>query len=152
MLFRSLILIGSVFAGAQIFWFGLVAKKIKSGFIFNTWQSFLSMLIPLFYAFSFEKLPTKVTSKAWIGLIIMSIGSTLIGFALQVRGQKRISATTASIVYQIESPIAAIFAYFLLGERLSSSQLLGASLIFGAALGASLFSSLQFKNTDVRIN
>ncbi len=147
-----LILIGSVFAGAQIFWFGLVAKKIKSGFIFNTWQSFLSMLIPLFYAFSFEKLPTKVTSKAWIGLIIMSIGSTLIGFALQVRGQKRISATTASIVYQIESPIAAIFAYFLLGERLSSSQLLGASLIFGAALGASLFSSLQFKNTDVRIN
>ncbi len=146
-----LILIGSIFAGAQIFWFGLVAKKIKSGFVFNTWQSFLSMLIPMVYALGFEKLPTQITPKAWLGLITMSIGSTLIGFALQVRGQKRISATTASIIYQIESPIAALFAYFLLNERLSKSQLLGASLIFIAALGASLFASKQFKNTDVRI-
>ena len=146
-----LVLIGSVFAGAQIFWFGLVAKKIKSGFVFNTWQSFLSMLLPLTYAFGFEKMPTHITARAWWGLIIMSIGSTLIGFALQVRGQKKISATTASIIYQIESPIAAIFAYFLLNERLSHAQLLGAALIFGAALGASFFSSRRFKNTDVRM-
>ncbi len=146
-----LILIGSLFAGAQIYWFSLIAKKIDSGFIFNTWQSFLSMLLPLAYALSFDKAPSHITSKAWLGLIIMSIGSTLIGFALQVRGQKKISATTASIIYQIESPIAAIFAYFLLGERLSSTQLLGASLIFGAALGASLISSKQIQNTEVRI-
>ena len=146
-----LVLIGSVFAGAQIFWFGLVAKKIKSGFVFNTWQSFLSMLLPMTYAFGFEKMPMHITPHAGWGLIIMSIGSTLIGFALQVRGQKKISATTASIIYQIESPIAAIFAYFLLNERLSQSQTLGAVLIFGAALGASFFSSRQFKNTDVRM-
>jgi len=58
-----LVLIGSVFAGAQIFWFGLVAKKIKSGFVFNTWQSFLSMIIPLSYALSFESAPTHVSTK-----------------------------------------------------------------------------------------
>ncbi len=146
-----LVAIGSLFAGAQIFWFGLVAKKIKSGFVFNTWQSFLSMLLPLFYAVGFERPPIHVTEKAWWGLIIMSIGSTLIGFALQVRAQKKISASMASIIYQIESPIAAIFAYFLLKERLSHAQLLGAALIFAAALGASFFSSRQFKNTDIRM-
>ncbi len=146
-----LVLIGSVFAGAQIFWFGLIAKKIDSGFVFNTWQSFLSMLLPMAYALSFEKFPTQITPRAFWGLIIMSIGSTLIGFALQVRGQKRISATTASIIYQIESPLAAIFAYFLLNERLSPTQLLGAFLIFCAALGASFFSSRQFKNTETRM-
>lgn len=146
-----LIGIASLFAGAQIFWFGLVAKNIKSGFEFNTWQSFFSMLIPLGYALGFEKVPTHVTEKAWWGLIIMSIGSTLIGFALQVRAQKKISASMAAIIYQIESPLAAIFAYFLLRERLSSTQIFGASLIFAAALGGSFFSSRKFKATETRI-
>ena len=146
-----LILVGSIFAGAQIFWFGLIAKKIKSGFVFNTWQSFLSMLLPLSYALSFEKLPGHVTEKAWWGLLSMSLGSTLVGFALQIRAQKKISASAASIIYQIESPIAAIFAYFLLGERLSVNQIAGAVLIFAAALGASFYSSRTFKRTEVRL-
>jgi drug/metabolite transporter (DMT)-like permease len=82
----------------------------------------------------------------------MGIGSTLIGFALQVRGQKKISATTASIIYQVESPIAAIFAYFLLNERMTPLQIVGASLIFTAALGASFFASHKSHQIEIRQN
>jgi drug/metabolite transporter (DMT)-like permease len=149
-----IVLIGSVFAGAQIFWFGLIAPKIESSFEFNTSQSFLSMLLPLAIALSFDPFPTRahVTPHALWGILIMGIGSTLIGFALQVRGQRKISATTASIIYQVESPIAAIFAYFLLNERMTSLQLVGAALIFAAALGASIFGHQKSDPIEIRQN
>jgi drug/metabolite transporter (DMT)-like permease len=71
------------------------------------------------------------------GLIMLAVGSTLIAFALQVRAQKSLDPSLASLIFLLESPFAAIFAFWLLGETLGGPQLLGAALIMGSVAIAS---------------
>ena len=125
-------------ASLQIFWFGVIQKKITSSFNFNVYQTFWAGLIPLPLALWLEPLPTSLPhGEPLIGILMISFGSTLIAFALQVRAQKVISPSLASLLYLLESPFAAIFAFILLGERFTTQGSLGAALIL-VALGSSV--------------
>lgn len=75
--------------------------------------------------------------KPIAGLLMLAIGSTLIAFALQVRAQKSLDPSLASLIFLLESPFAAIFAFWLLGETLGGPQLFGAALIMGSVAAAS---------------
>lgn len=79
-----------------------------------------------------------MSTQSWFGLLSLSLGSSLLGFFLQIRAQKELDASVASILFLLESPMSFIFAYFLLNERLSLLQSVGAALILLACLGASL--------------
>jgi drug/metabolite transporter (DMT)-like permease len=76
--------------------------------------------------------------KPIAGLLMLAIGSTLIAFALQVRAQKSLNPSLASLIFLLESPFAAIFAFWLLGETLGGPQLFGAALIMGSVAAGSL--------------
>lgn len=71
------------------------------------------------------------------GLLILAVGSTLIAFALQVRAQKSLDPSLASLIFLLESPFAALFAVWLLGETISASQIVGGILILGSVAAAS---------------
>jgi drug/metabolite transporter (DMT)-like permease len=50
--------------------------------------------------------------------------------ALQLHWQRYISATRAGIIFTLEQPLAALFAFLLLGEVLTGAGYLGGGLIF----------------------
>ncbi len=126
--------IASVFASIHIVWFGVIQRKIKDPFVFNTFQSFWAGVIPLMLALAFEPLPNlHASTQAWIGFLSLSLGSTLIAFALQVRAQKILSPSLASLLFLLESPFATFFAVLFLSESLQTHQWLGAGLILLAA-------------------
>lgn len=133
-----LTLICSLLAAYHIIIVGKRAPLSQNDFAFNTFQSMWTalpclLLIPISENFQvFQKGSWNLfalDSLGWIGMISLTLGSSLIAFFLQVRAQRVLSPSTASLLFLLESPVSFFFAFTLLGERLSSLQLFGAFLI-----------------------
>lgn len=156
-----LTLICAFAASGHIFSIARIHGKLGphfNGFHFNTAQSLGAGLPTLALALAIEpgafgkpwhfvELALSNASNSWLplaGFISLAIFSTLIGFALQIRAQRALSPTTASLLFLLESPFAALFAMLLLGETLGPSQLAGGALIL-VAVAASTVSTLNPK-------
>ena len=132
-----LTLICALMASSQIVFLEKQAPKIGSAFVFNVFQTFWAGLIPLALALPFEDKPKfPISAKILSAMLILSFASTLLAFLIQVRSQKVLPSSTVSMLFLLESPFAALFAFLLLGERMGVSQWLGASLILLSALAA----------------
>jgi drug/metabolite transporter (DMT)-like permease len=136
--FGDLLTLGCALAGAlQIIVIGEVAHRIQSSFVYNLYQSLWALLVALIAAPLLEPLVFREFSpKSLFGLLFVALGSTLVAFMLQVKAQKVLSSSVASLLFLLESPFAAIFAAIFLGEHLSAVQWTGAFLISLSALGA----------------
>jgi len=78
----------------------------------------------------------------WKEAILFSFCSTLIPFTLFLMGLRRVTPTGATIASTTETISASLFAYFFLGESLTTGQLVGGALILGALL------LLAYKKTE----
>ncbi len=67
-------------------------------------------------------------------IAVLSIGCSIIAFALQVVGQRLVDPATASILYQTEPVFATAIAYALLGETMKGLEAVGAGLILAATM------------------
>ncbi|MEK6556462.1 MAG: DMT family transporter [Bdellovibrionota bacterium] len=135
-----LTLICSAFAAAHIALLGAIGPKIKSPFVFNFYQSFWAGSLALIMLPFFDGPHWKgINNLALIGFISLTVGSTMLAFALQVKAQKKLSASLASLIFLLESPFAMMFGIILLGETLTMYQAAGAGLIILAAVGAIRF-------------
>lgn len=124
-----------------------IAPRAKSHYNFNLFQCLWTAILvtPLFFVegvwpdlFQGSWSLVGLSNEAWIGLLSLTFGSSLLAFFLQVRAQRKLSATVAALLFLMESPFSAFFAAWLLGDRLSFTQMIGAVLIFVACAVASL--------------
>ena len=89
------------------------------------------VLLPL-QAFTPQPWPVPLAALTWFaGLIIIA---TLIPFLVHTYALGRLPASVASILLMSEIAFVAAYAYILIGERLTASQLLGAALVVGGVL------------------
>lgn len=148
-LFTIMVAVTSTF---HIIAVGIGSRKMQSGFRFNTSQTFWAwiFLIPfLAYDMSakniafFPPITNYVSVLSVIGLAILV---TLGAFYLQVRAQRVLSTTTASMLCLLEAPYSFLFASALLNEKLTPIQLAGAILILG--ISALTIYVERPKNTD----
>lgn len=128
-------LIAAFTAAVQILFISNVSEKIKNSFRYNTYQSFWTLIsvIPfLFLEMYVSKIgitPQNPTAKSVVSLITLAILVSLIAFSLQVLAQKKLTATTASMLCLLEGPFAFVFAAIYLNEQLNSLQTIGAAII-----------------------
>jgi drug/metabolite transporter (DMT)-like permease len=83
---------------------------------------------------------------AWAGwgiLLLLAAGPTLIGFGLYNTSLAYLPSGTANLIVTVEPVFTAVTAYFLLGERFSSSQVLGALMIVGGVVLLRLYEGQQ---------
>ncbi len=132
-------------ASCQIVYISAIASRSRHPFVLNTLQSFWAgapFLLALFFESGAEKWNLMAMSpQGWWGMLSLTFGSTVLAFYLQMKAQKEINTSLASLIYLLESPFSCLFAVLLLGERLEFSQILGASLIVGSCLLATWFES-----------
>lgn len=84
------------------------------------------MLLPLQF-FATQPFPVNTSiATAFFGLIALS---TFGGFSLYMMGLNHVQAGVASILVMSEVLFAGVYAFFLLGERLNTLQILGAILV-----------------------
>jgi drug/metabolite transporter (DMT)-like permease len=68
-------------------------------------------------------------SDVWIAVLSTALGSSVYGITIQTWAQRRISPTRAAVIFSMEAPFAALAAYVLADERLTSRAWFGAALI-----------------------
>ncbi len=86
----------------------------------------------------FEKPDIAVLADAWLPIAYAGIVSSGIGYTLQILGQKETEPTVASIIMSLESVFAALFGWMILGEILSTRELIGCALVFASVIIAQI--------------
>ena len=97
----------------------------------------------LSYIFSISSLETfKFTFNTTVvtAILYTAIFASIIATVIQLKFQKFVSPTKAGIIFSIEPIFAAVFAYFLLSEKISNFGLVGCVLIFIGLIVSELFS------------
>jgi len=92
-----------------------------------------------------ENVRIEITNYLLFGLFYTSIFATLITTVLQTKYQKLITPTKAGIIFSLEPVFAAIFAFFLLNEKITNLGYTGAALIFAGLIISELFDTLFYK-------
>lgn len=98
----------------------------------------------LSFIFSISSLETfKFTLNTTVvtAILYTAIFASIIATVIQLKFQKFVSPTKAGIIFSIEPIFAAIFAYFLLSEKISNFGLVGCVLIFAGVIVSEVFSS-----------
>ena len=86
-----------------------------------------------------------ITKEDYIRLIVSGIIGIGIADIIFLHSLNIIGASISALVDTVYSPFVILFAYFLLGEKLSYIQLIGGCLIIGAIL----FASIKLKHIPV---
>jgi len=89
------------------------------------------VLLP-FQFFAPQPWPVSPSALLWFSGLIAA--ATIIPFSLYTFALGRLPASVATILAMSEIAFVAAYAYVLLGERLTASQILGAALVVGGVL------------------
>jgi drug/metabolite transporter (DMT)-like permease len=120
------------------FWVLLFVQILTVAFFGVIFSFFLSLT-------EIEPIRITFTTNTLFALFYTSIFATLITTALQTKFQKNVTPTKAGIIFAFEPLFAAIFAFFLLGEKLSNFGYIGAALIIIGLLISELYENLVIK-------
>jgi drug/metabolite transporter (DMT)-like permease len=96
------------------------------------------ILLSVFAAMSWEHPRIHWTWQLLFAVLITSIGSTVIGFSLQMWAQQHTSPSHTALLISLEPVFAALTSWLFVHEHLSSRILLGAILILAGILLAEL--------------
>lgn len=127
-----------VFASAfcysiQIIFVGRYVEKID-GVLLSYMEMVMCAVLGVMTAFLFEEPNGTTIIQAAIPIIYAGVGSSAIGYTLQIIGQKGVNPSIASLILSLESAISAIFAWILLGQIMSGREILGCVLMFLAII------------------
>jgi drug/metabolite transporter (DMT)-like permease len=84
----------------------------------------------------FERAPVPTGAGLWTALAVTGVFASALAFAVQTQAQKHLSPTRTALVLICEPAFGGLFAWLLVGERLSTQGLVGAGLIL-AGMAAS---------------
>lgn len=131
-------LLCAISGAGHILYVEKVAADIESAIEFNFLQSFFMGVNSLILVYLFKG-PVDLSPLAqWenlfvasslLGLLYLSLLSSMVAFTLQIASQKRIPSHIVSLVFLLESPIAAFFGYTIFGETLNTMNIIGCILI-----------------------
>ena len=75
---------------------------------------------------------------AWMPILYAGALSSGVAYTLQIIGQKDMNPTVASLILSLESCISVLAGWLILGQKLSSRELFGCLIMFGAIILAQL--------------
>ena len=130
----SLVLIGALFWALHIIYIGKIINRFDLPFFIALIQNIIVatlsfILVVIFEEFDFSKIKLETIEILYAG--ILSGGAA---FALQLFGQRNISAAPAAIVMSLEGVVAAIAAWAILNQILELNNIIGCALILGGIL------------------
>lgn len=117
---------------------GRVAHRMSAPFQVAGGQFVLCGLLALAWALAYEPVSwAGVQAAAW-PLVYTGVFSVGVAFTAQVVAQRYAHAADAAIVLSSETLFAALFGFWLMGDRLSAAGMVGCGLIFASMVGVQL--------------
>ena len=145
----TLVIIGALFWALHIIYIGKIIEKFDLPFFIALLQNlvvavFSLILVILFEEINFSKIKLETLEILYAG--ILSGGAA---FALQIFGQKNITAAPAAIVMSLEGVVAAIAAWIILSQVLDFGNIIGCTLILFGVLFSQLTPIYQIKVKNI---
>ena len=130
----TLVLIGAVFWALHIIYIGKIIQKFDLPFFIALMQNLIVATLSFVLVLIFEEVDFSKIKLEAIEILYAGILSGGAAFALQIFGQKNISAAPAAIVMSLEGVVAAISAWIILSQVLGVNNIVGCLLILGGIL------------------
>ena len=130
----GLVLIGALFWALHIIYIGKIIDRFDLPFFIAMLQNIIVAGFSFFLVIMFEKIDFSKIRLETAEILYAGILSGGVAFALQLFGQKNISAAPAAIVMSLEGVFAAISAWIILNQLLGLNNIIGCTLILGGVL------------------
>ena len=130
----TLVLIGAVFWALHIIYIGKIILKFDLPFFIALMQNLIVATLSFVLVLIFEEIDFSKIKLETIEILYAGILSGGAAFALQLFGQRNISAAPAAIVMSLEGVIAAISAWIILSQILGVNNIIGCLLILSGVL------------------
>lgn len=111
-------------------------------------QFFVSGSICMVIAFLTEAPKFAAIVSGAVPVLYAGILSCGVAYTLQVVGQKHVEPTVASLILSLESVVSVLAGWVILGQKLSSRELLGCALVFTAVILVQLPERRNEKNVN----
>jgi len=85
-----------------------------------------------------ERTPIPTESGTWVAILSTAILATVFAFLIQTGAQRFIPPSRTAVILTMESPMAALFGFLMLNERLTARGWIGGGLIVAGMLVAEL--------------
>jgi len=125
----SLVLVGALFWALHIIYIGKIIDQFDLPFFIVLLQNLLVAGLSFLLAAIFEEIDFSKIRLETFEILYAGILSGGAAFALQLFGQRNISAAPAAIVMSLEGVFAAIAAWFILNQILGLNNIIGCVLI-----------------------
>lgn len=85
-----------------------------------------------------ERAPVPTEAPIWTAIVATALLATVAAFFVQTAAQRFIPPSRTAVILTLESPMAAVFGYLMLDERLGTRGWIGGALIVAGMLVAEL--------------
>ena len=130
----TLVFIGAIFWALHIIYIGKIINQFDLPFFIALLQNLIVALLSFLLVVMFEEIDFAKIKLETIEILYAGILSGGAAFALQLFGQRNISAAPAAIVMSLEGVFAAIAAWIILNQILGINNIIGCSLILVGVL------------------
>ena len=145
----ALVLIGSLFWALHIIYVGKIIKQFDLPFFIALIQNLIVATLSFILVLLFEEINLSKIKLETIEILYAGVLSGGVAFALQLFGQRNISAAPAAIVMSLEGAIAAIAAWVILNQILGLDNIIGCTLILVGVLFSQLLPIYESKTKNI---
>lgn len=121
----------------QILCIDRVAQGLD-GVRLNCIQALTVVVLSIPFAVVTETIVISDLLACWKPLCFAGILSMGLAYTLQIQAQKKLDPTAASLLMSLESVFAVLGGWWILGEQMTPSELLGCCLVFAAVIVSQL--------------
>jgi len=130
----GLVIIGALFWALHIIYIGKIIDQFDLPFFIAMLQNLVVAALSFLLVIIFEEIDFSKIKLETLEILYAGILSGGAAFALQLFGQRNISAAPAAIVMSLEGVVAAIAAWIILNQILDLDNIVGCTLILGGIL------------------
>ena len=145
----ALVLIGALFWALHIIYVGKIVQRFDFPFFIALIQNLIVAVLSFILVVLFEEIDFSKIKLETIEILYAGVLSGGAAFALQIFGQKNISAAPAAIVMSLEGAIAAIAAWIILNQILGLDNIIGCTLILFGVLFSQLYPIYESKTKNI---
>ena len=145
----ALVLIGALFWALHIIYVGKIIKQFDLPFFIALIQNLIVATLSFILVLLFEEINFSKIKLETIEILYAGVLSGGAAFALQIFGQRNISAAPAAIVMSLEGAIAAIAAWIILNQILGLYNIIGCTLILLGVLFSQLLPIYESKTKNI---
>lgn len=134
----SWVIASSLFWALHVIFVGRIAERIRAPFLVAWGQFLVCGIACMVWGGLTETITLAGIRQAAIPILYTGIVSVGFAYTGQVVGQRYAEASDAAIILSAETLFAAVFGFLLMGDRLSTTGIVGCALIFSCIIAVQL--------------